>query len=356
MYRWPFYGELRLSDSAAEGKTGQKGFWDGERLKVGGKEVLKNVSKEAKSAGLHFARGAAYVGLAMFVVPMFVSAYAASVVTVGEMRDQRMGNVMRTLRLVANKERRGKARAAGEVVGMEPRNGERGQDKERRRRDPLGQGERDSGELWRGHRESIEMRGSGGGMEVEVDGDGNDEASPTGGMGLFDFTEEEAKEKRALGGSDTGLMGDREMRDRETRMQSRSEEDRGGSSGGGDGGRRPNTFEIEKAQRQPQGFGDTGYDDASPTGGTGAMDPGDEGASAWDRIRQGAASGGPDPRPRRRGRVEQQQQQQQEGESFSFSGSDEERGYAQSEAQKEFDERVERERRGGDFGDEGKRW
>ncbi|KAL9631457.1 MAG: hypothetical protein Q9164_005882 [Protoblastenia rupestris] len=177
----------------------------------------------------------------------------------------------------------------------------------------------------------------------------DDDASPTGGMGMdaFDFgEEEEEREKKALGGagSDTGLMGDREMREREKRMQA-----------GSRGGRRPNTFEIEKAERQPQGFGNSGFDDddASPTGGTGAMDPSYDGTSAWERIRQGSSSGGSGSIPRRRGGVVQEQQG---GDSFSFSSSDEEKSYAQSESQKAFDERVEKERRGGDFSDEAKRW
>lgn len=47
------------------------------------------------------------------------------------------------------------------------------------------------------------------------------------------------------------------------------------------------------------------------------------------------------------------------GDSFTFSKTEEERNLAQIEAQKEFDARVEKERRGGDFssgnGDQ-KRW
>ena len=52
-------------------------------------------------------------------------------------------------------------------------------------------------------------------------------------------------------------------------------------------------------------------------------------------------------------------QEQHEGssseDSFSFSSSDEEKGYAKAEAQREFDERVEKERRGGDFSNDGRR-
>lgn len=44
------------------------------------------------------------------------------------------------------------------------------------------------------------------------------------------------------------------------------------------------------------------------------------------------------------------------GDSFTFAGSDEERQRAQVQAQREFDERIEKERQGKDFNDEGKKW
>jgi hypothetical protein len=43
------------------------------------------------------------------------------------------------------------------------------------------------------------------------------------------------------------------------------------------------------------------------------------------------------------------------GDSYSFSNSDEERQLAKTEAQKEFDARIERERQGRDFDDRGRR-
>ncbi|KAF4306749.1 hypothetical protein GTA08_BOTSDO04965 [Botryosphaeria dothidea] len=105
-------------------------------------------------------------------------------------------------------------------------------------------------------------------------------------------------------------------------------------------------------------------DDASPTGGLGPMDSGSSsgGGSAWDRIRQqassgqGPASGSPSSPWGRPAQQKEQRTGSTLGDSFTFSNSDEERQLAKSEAQREFDERVERERRGVDFNEGGKRW
>ncbi|KAL9127395.1 MAG: hypothetical protein Q9217_003729 [Psora testacea] len=334
VYRWPLAGKMKSEEVG-------KGFWDGEKMRLNGKEILRNVSPQWKSVALHLARGTAYVTASLFFVPLMVNAYAASVATVGELKDRRMGDVMRALSAVADAERRQRGRRAGSILSDQQR--EAIESKGRGRRGPIGQVGRDGGEIWREHREAIQ-KGRGGQTEV-VDGD---DASPTGGMGVFDFGEEEEREMKALrgGGSNTGMMGDSEMQERETRMQA--------GPGRGNGDRRPkNIFEIEKAQRQPQGFGDGEYDDASPTGGTGAIDPVHEGTSVWERIREGAASGGSGSMPSRRGGAVQRRQG---GDDYSFSSSEEEKSYAQIEAQAKFDERVEKERRRGDFSDDGKRW
>ena len=93
--------------------------------------------------------------------------------------------------------------------------------------------------------------------------------------------------------------------------------------------------------------------------------------SAWDRLRRGEK---PTPIPQNSGgkpppsqsqwsrRQSETQREQTEGSTtgnFAFSKTEEERNYAKEEAQKEFDARVERERRGGDFsqgGGDQRRW
>ncbi|OCK86418.1 hypothetical protein K432DRAFT_1140 [Lepidopterella palustris CBS 459.81] len=105
------------------------------------------------------------------------------------------------------------------------------------------------------------------------------------------------------------------------------------------------------------------YDDASPTGGmfsNETREKSNEG-SAWDRIRKSASSGQPasGQHTSSSGGARPSQTEQREsstlGDSFSFSSTDEERQLAKAEAQREFDARLERERRGGEFDDQGGR-
>lgn len=87
-------------------------------------------------------------------------------------------------------------------------------------------------------------------------------------------------------------------------------------------------------------------DSASPT----AMTTG----NTWERIRREASSTKPTPvgKAWRQGAAEPKQGEgsSPEDNDHTFSPLEQERSYAREEAQKEFDERVERERRGGDFG------
>ena len=104
------------------------------------------------------------------------------------------------------------------------------------------------------------------------------------------------------------------------------------------------------------------YDDASPTGGSFPLNEDkNSGGSTWDRIRRNAASGQAQPDQRSHHNTARPIQREQSesstlGDSFSFSSTDEERQLAKTEAQREFDDRLEQERKGGDFEDRGKRW
>ncbi|CZR60856.1 uncharacterized protein PAC_10752 [Phialocephala subalpina] len=110
-------------------------------------------------------------------------------------------------------------------------------------------------------------------------------------------------------------------------------------------------------------------DDASPTGGQGiygnttASQPQ---GSAWERLRRGekpasiptktTSSSNPGVRTQQQMQAQREQREGATlGDSYTFSKSDEERSYAKDEAQKEFDARIERERRGGDFNAGGNR-
>jgi hypothetical protein len=110
-------------------------------------------------------------------------------------------------------------------------------------------------------------------------------------------------------------------------------------------------------------------DDASPTGGMfqdevnngAAQQQSRPGESTWDRLRRGGApipGQRPAQQPRR---AEPERREQREdstlGDSFTFVEGEEERKRERERAQREFDERLERERQGRDFtGDEGKKW
>lgn len=110
-------------------------------------------------------------------------------------------------------------------------------------------------------------------------------------------------------------------------------------------------------------------DDASPTGGlfqdevansqSQAQGQGRPGESSWDRIRRGDQPV-PLQRPQRQRRAEPERREQKEGstlgDSYTFVGDDEERNRERERAQQEFDARIERERQGRDFSDDGKRW
>ncbi|KAF2145588.1 uncharacterized protein K452DRAFT_283939 [Aplosporella prunicola CBS 121167] len=149
--------------------------------------------------------------------------------------------------------------------------------------------------------------------------------------------------------SDTSVFSDSQMRAREIRQSPGPYRSQTES--------RDHAFPREDATRQSDAF-----DDASPTGGMGPMDSSVSGGSAWDRIRQQAASGqspaagrtasGGFSRP-----VQKEQQQGSSlGDSFTFSRTDEEKQLAKAQAQREFDAQVDRERNGGDREDSGKRW
>ena len=289
-----------ISEAPAEGEV-QKGFWDGQKMRVGGKEVLQGVSSQAKANALHVWRGSAYCLIGVFAVPLFVTTYAATVIAVGELKDPRLQAVTRDQR-----QRRGEVAKQTDARRGVPR-------------------ERDQG------------RGRRGAAEV-------DDASPTGGammdMGIYD------EQGRLSGAGDMGgLLSDGQMKTAEAQARPPPNQNPAGN--------RAATFQVEKVERQPKDFA-SDFDDASPTGGSGGMDSGDgSGGSVWERIRQQSASepsGSNVGRGRgMRGMQREQQEGSTTGDSFAFPSSDEERSYAKDEAQKEFDERVEKERKGGDF-------
>lgn len=196
------------------------------------------------------------------------------------------------------------------------------------RRDPTGQGSQSAGELWGSHR-----------REIEGHRDTYDDASPSGGRGMQDdyqnyssqnsmntFPPEQSPQRT----EDVSMP---RTYSRQTRTQSPRSQ--------------------APPQQEPQVDFLNELDDASPVA---APPPGsprrnpssnNSAGNSWERLRKQASEGSSAQRnPSREPRPSQT-------DDYTFSSKEEIDQLAQSEAQKEFDARIERERRGGDF-DEGR--
>jgi hypothetical protein len=94
------------------------------------------------------------------------------------------------------------------------------------------------------------------------------------------------------------------------------------------------------------------FDDASPVAPSeqtnySSQNQGQQGGSAWDRIRVQAQAARNQPGSRaKKSQDEMTSRGAQDGSSYNYSALDEEKAYAKDQAQKEFDEMLERERRG----------
>ncbi|KAL8861135.1 MAG: hypothetical protein Q9178_002349 [Gyalolechia marmorata] len=294
-YRVPVWGDLKSTE----------GWWDGQKLRIMGQTVAEGSS--ARSL-MHSLRYSAYGSMALFFGGLVVNSYATTVAAVGELRDPRLKDFEQAIRS------RSKAQM-GDLEAMRTQ-----------RKDPTGQGNTTVSDLWKRHRKDI------GGL---------DDASPSAGADGY------GGEVERLGGSNTGIMTDSQMRSEERRMQA--------SPNDSPTENRASTFRLDKVEKQPKNFDDT-FDDASPTA-PGDVDDGQ--GNAWERIRrqaQNPSSG--KQRGQRRNQIKNEQQGgSAAGDSFTFSSDDEQRQLAKDEAQSEFDARVERERQGGNFNENrAKRW
>lgn len=275
----------------------------------------------------HLFRALFYVGFGKFAAGMLLGSYAMSVAAVGEMADPRLKSLQEHFQQEALNQRSRQ---------VDIRNGMQGV------KSPS-QGPPASGPVQR----------------TQVGGEGNerpyDDASPTGGM----FYDEQSEAGKPTVDSAGGVE---EQGQPQTQSYSRWPQ------------------VSQKPQEVPQSQDNDsssfmGFDDASPTGGQGMSvnnaPVAQSGGSAWERVRSGQRSVPSRSRP-----IEQSQQTEQPTrsswserrgasqatnslDSFAASSAQESRRYSREEAQKEFDAKVERERRGGDFsggtGDQ-KRW
>ncbi|KAL8706479.1 MAG: hypothetical protein Q9201_000462 [Fulgogasparrea decipioides] len=297
VYRWPLNGTSKTPD----------GWWDGERLRIMGKKVAEGSSARKI---MHAGRAFAYGGFGYFLGRLFVTSFAATVVSVGELKDPRLRDFQQAVRTRSKLQR-------GDTDAL------------KQSKDSTGKGNISDYELLKQEQQIVEKSiGS---------------VSLGAGAGRYGVDAERS------GGSNTGIMSDAQMQTQETRQQV--------SPGDSPTENRASTFQMDKVARQPNSFEDS-FDDASPMAQSHAG--GDQGGSAWDRIRRQAQTSSAGIKPEGQSWKAIQREQRQgstTGDSFNFSSTDEERQLARDEAQSEFDARVERERQGGSFNENGgKRW
>ncbi|KAG7006478.1 hypothetical protein G7Y79_00014g036530 [Physcia stellaris] len=325
-FRWP--GIPRRMDGWSRWKFEIENETGTQKLNFGAREVAKGSWLRPTLMGL---KGLVYVQFGVLLGRFLFASYATTVTAVGSLSDRRLKELQTEINKRSNERMRAElgSSAPAPRVGM---------DRDGGRADPMGQGEKDVGELWGNHRRAI------GAGKTRSD----DAASPTAGNGDI-FGDE--------GGGNGSVMTDSQMQAQQRRQQPsmrRSPTEN-----------RASTFQMEKTERQPQSFSDDfDMSGASPDDGQSPTSTSttSSGESAWDRVRrENASPNASGSRPRSfQQRVTTQQEQQEgatAGDSFTFSSSDSERSYAKDEAQKHFDERVEQERRGEDFGSgRSRRW
>ncbi|KAK3114326.1 hypothetical protein LTR53_007453 [Teratosphaeriaceae sp. CCFEE 6253] len=164
----------------------------------------------------------------------------------------------------------------------------------------------------------------------QVSAAGTDDASPTGGAFSDDFS----------GADEVGFVDERQVQ--------KAADSQVGSSRD----RRSPTASAQSTNPSSQSPRAPRESQTRPSSGGGG--------SAWDRVRQGAISSQPGassngmaPSGPAGSRAPAQSSGDALGDSFSFSAGDADRQLAKSEAQSEFDARMERERAGKDFSERG---
>jgi len=274
-----------------------------------------------------FARYNAYGITGMIFAMIFFGTYSVSVSGAGRATDQRLKDF--------NKDMQERIKQSGNTP-MPPRQGQR---------NPIGtpagnmdhQVERARGMLEQG-RERNQQRAQQAAQQAQPR-QSDDNMSPTSGSWMDDY-------KSAS--SDTGLLSDSQIQEQERRQRA--------SADSSPTSNRDNTFDMNKVTSQP-----TNFDNSSPQASGRSLPAG----SSWERVRKESQAQKQAPSQESRqgrtagwGSVQREQQTGSTvGDSFSFSSTEEERQLAKSEAQKDFDARLERERQGGDFSQgREKRW
>lgn len=275
-------------------------------VRINGQNVLNGQAARLFWQSL---RWSAYGGLGYVIVGTFFTSYALVTGSVGTLQDPRLADYAGALRKQAETER-------------QKLNEQHGLTKKREKRDPTGQGQKPASELWKEHRRSINAD------ETRQRTSSYDDASPTA-VGFDD-------------GDTYASPAATEPKPQEPTYTSPSSYSTASYPRIGV----PPSQRISQSARTrappqapaPPPQEDSDFDDPSPVA------PNSERSqSAWGRIRsERMSSTTPSPQRRTR-RPSASESHSSEESSFEFAGEDKER------AQKEFDERVERERQGSDF-------
>lgn len=291
-YRFPFWSPMK----EGSGRTRDKFF----TLRGAPARLMWSTARFSSWAWV-----GSFIGLQVFAL------YAVSHSAVGRMMDPRL-KAFKDAALAASRERR----------GQPP-----GQQNE-------GEGAR-KGETYETARQRRSVQKQ---VPMQRSRQQDDDMSPTGGAFQQDV-------KQAESGS--GLMDDGQVRSYEYSRQQeqvRADAENNYSS-------RPASPNQQQSQQRQRGVEQSNRS-SSPSDQSRSKSSG----SSWDRLRQDAMSGNQNQSSSQRGsQTTQDTRNSSSGEnSFSFSQGDEDRQLAKSEAQKDFDSRMDRERAGKDFS-EGRR-
>lgn len=300
-FRHPFAGTLKSS----------QGWFDGERVRIMGRELLRGSSARVF---VHLLRSVNY-GLVGAGFASFLSTpYASSVTVIGELQDPRLKDVMTALKSKTKRRLEERQRKGGT-----------------KREEVAAEDDRDeaSSSVDRGRVGYTNYDGTVGQDEVEVarpDMARMNSLTPSRNTVEWQtnaFPESENKSRPEEKEYNTPPNDEDEFSLLESRPQYLTENKEGTPSG-----------ERELTQ--------------------------EAGGSAWERLRRESISGRKNPSTKTMdlGRVAAQSQQSSTDSDTTFSSSKQEQAYSREEAQRDFDQRLEQERAGGNFGLDGpeRRW
>lgn len=300
-FRHPFAGTLKTSG----------GWFDGERVRIMGRELMRGSSARFF---VHLLRSVNYGLVGAGFASFFSTSYASSVAVIGELQDPRLKDVMIALKSNIKKQQEERQRRGD--TKMEEGTAEDDRD--------------EAGSLVnRGRAGYTDYNGTVGRDEVEV---ARPDRVQMNSLTPSRNTVEGQINSFTESGNEFGPV------EREHKKLTNNED------------------EFSFLESEPKYPADN-QEEIPPSKSGRPQEPN---GSTWERLRREAISGSDNSSAKAMelGRVAAQTQQASTESDFTFSSSEQERSLAREEAQRDFDERVEQERAGGDFGLDGagRRW